>query len=64
MAGQKERNRRLQVHVSHDDQRAIEDFRFRKRLLSRSAAIRELLRRGLVTDHREDTSEAEGRAAN
>jgi hypothetical protein len=56
MAEQKERTHRLQVHVSHDDQRAIEDFRFRERLPSRAAAIRELLRRGLVNDDREETS--------
>jgi hypothetical protein len=45
---QKERSYRLQVHVSDDEERAIEDFRFRERLPSRAAAIRELLRRGLA----------------
>jgi len=57
MAERKERTHRLQVHVSQDDQRAIEDFRFREHLPTRSAAIRELLRRGLVSDDREETSE-------
>jgi hypothetical protein len=56
MAEQKERTHRLQVHVSQDDQRAIEDFRFRERLPSRSAAVRELLRRGLVNDDSEEAS--------
>ena len=56
MTESKERTHRLQVHLSHEDQRAIEDFRLRERLPSRSAAIRELLRRGLVRDDREETS--------
>ena len=56
MAEKKERTHRLQVHVTHDDQRAIEDFRFRERLPSRSAAVRELLRRGLASDDGEETS--------
>jgi len=45
---QNERTYRLQVRVSDDYERAIEDFRFRERLPSRAAAIRELLRRGLA----------------
>ena len=49
MAQQKVRTHRLQVHVSHDDRRAIEEFRFREHL-----PIRELLRRGLVSDDREE----------
>ena len=56
MAEQKERNCRIQVHVSHDDQRAIDAFQFRERLPSKSAAIRELLRRGFVRDDREETT--------
>jgi hypothetical protein len=30
--------------------RALDDFRFRKRMPTRAAAIREILRRGLVSD--------------
>jgi Arc/MetJ-type ribon-helix-helix transcriptional regulator len=56
MAGQEERTHRLQVHLSKDEQRAIEDFRFREHFPSRSAAVRELLQRGLLTDEREETS--------
>jgi hypothetical protein len=51
----KERIHRLQVHVSDDDERAIEDFRFRERLPSRAAAVRELLRRGLAREGEENS---------
>ena len=49
-----ERTYRLQVWVSDDEERAIEDFRFRVRLPSRAAAIRELLRRGLAREGEAD----------
>lgn len=41
------RQERLQVLLEHDELRAIDDFRFRYRLPSRAAAVRELLKRGL-----------------
>lgn len=50
---QKERSYHLQVHVSDDEERTIEDFQFRERLPSRAAAIRELLRRGLALARQE-----------
>ncbi|MBF9032712.1 hypothetical protein HKCCE2091_00525 [Rhodobacterales bacterium HKCCE2091] len=41
---------RLQIMVTDDELRALDDFRFQKRMPSRSAAVRELLRRGLAGD--------------
>ena len=49
---QKGRTYRLQVELSEDDKRAVEDFWFRERLPTRAAAVRELLRRGLVRARR------------
>jgi hypothetical protein len=43
-----ERTERLQVKVRRDELVAIDDFRFRERLPTRAAAIRELMRRGLL----------------
>jgi hypothetical protein len=43
-----ERTERLQFVLSADELAAIDDFRFRARMPSRSAAIRELLNRGLA----------------
>ena len=45
---QTDRTFRLQLEVPDDEMRAIEDFWFRERLPSKSAAVRELLRRGLA----------------
>jgi hypothetical protein len=45
-----DRTHRLQIEVSDEEKRAIEDFWFRERLPSKSAAIRELLRRALAKD--------------
>ena len=50
---QKGRTYRLQVEIAHDDWRAIEDFWFRERLPTRAAAVRELLRRGLLKNSEE-----------
>jgi hypothetical protein len=41
---------RLQVMLTTDELRALDDFRFQKRMPTRAAAIREILRRGLVSD--------------
>ncbi len=41
---------RLQVMLSGDELRALDDFRFKQRMPSRASAIRELLRRGLQAD--------------
>ncbi|MFC6488959.1 hypothetical protein [Nitratireductor sp. GCM10026969] len=41
------RPERLQIMLSEEELRALEDFRFENRMPSRAAAVRELLRRGL-----------------
>lgn len=43
------RNERLQVMLSRQEVRAIDEFRYQHRLSSRAAAVRELLRRGLAS---------------
>jgi metal-responsive CopG/Arc/MetJ family transcriptional regulator len=53
---QKNRAYRLQVDMSEEDYRAIEDFWFRERLPTRAAAIRELLRRALARDSAENSN--------
>ncbi len=45
-----ERGERLQVMLNEDELRAVEDFRFKTRMPSRAAAVRELLRRGLAAE--------------
>lgn len=45
-----ERPERLQVMLSPEELRALETWRFEKRMPSRAAAVRELLRRGLSAD--------------
>jgi hypothetical protein len=42
------RGERLQIMLEDNELSAIDDFRFANRLPSRAAAVRELLRRGLV----------------
>lgn len=44
------RGERLQVMLTQEELRALDDFRFKRRMPSRAAAIRELLRRGLAAD--------------
>ena len=44
------RTEKIQVMLDDDELDAIENWRFERRLPSRAAAIRELIRRGLVTD--------------
>lgn len=45
-----ERPERLQIMLTADELTALENWRFEKRMPSRSAAVRELLRRGLDAD--------------
>lgn len=45
-----ERGERLQIMLSIDELRAVENWRFEKRMPSRAAAVRELLRRGLAAE--------------
>jgi len=42
------RAERLQIMLTRDELEAIEDFRFRHRMASRAAAVREVMRRGLI----------------
>jgi hypothetical protein len=44
------RAERLQVMLNLDELAALDDWRFVKRMPSRAAAIRELLKRGLAAD--------------
>ena len=46
--GELNRGERLQIMLSHEELRALDDWRFEKRMPSRASAIRELLRRGLA----------------
>jgi hypothetical protein len=48
MAEQLNRPERLQIMLNPGELRAIDDFRFRRRMPSRAAAVRELLKRGLA----------------
>jgi metal-responsive CopG/Arc/MetJ family transcriptional regulator len=48
MTSNPERIERLQVAIPLDELKAIDDFRFRHRMPSRTAAVRELIRRGLA----------------
>ena len=45
-----ERPERLQIMLSAEELEALENWRFEKRMPSRAAAVRELLRRGLAAD--------------
>ncbi len=42
------RAERLQIMLSPDELVVLDDFRFKRRMPSRAAAVRELLRRGLT----------------
>jgi hypothetical protein len=44
------RGERLQIMLSADELTVLDDFRFKKRMPSRAAAIRELLKRGLSAE--------------
>jgi metal-responsive CopG/Arc/MetJ family transcriptional regulator len=48
--GELSRGERLQIMLSPDELRAIDNWRFNKRMPSRASAIRELLRRGLAAE--------------
>ena len=45
---ERERTKRLQVVLSTEELQAVDEFRFENRLPSRAAAVRELMRRGLL----------------
>jgi hypothetical protein len=44
------RPERLQIMLNPEEIRALDDWRFARRMPSRAAAIRELLRRGLAVE--------------
>lgn len=44
------RGERLQIMLTEQELSALDDWRFARRMPSRAAAIRELLRRGLAAD--------------
>ena len=48
MAGDQSRDERLQIMLTPDELSALDDFRFKHRMPSRAAAVRELLKRGLA----------------
>jgi metal-responsive CopG/Arc/MetJ family transcriptional regulator len=55
----RERGERLQIMLSKEELAVLDDFRFRNRMPSRAAAIREALRRGLgVTGEKTATAGA------
>lgn len=51
MSQNRERGERLQIMLSQWELAALDDFRFRYRMPSRAAAIREILRLGLGVDN-------------
>jgi hypothetical protein len=44
------RGERLQIMLTEDELKALDDWRFKVRMPSRAAAVRELLKRGLVAE--------------
>ena len=44
------RDERLQIMLTEEELRALDDWRFMARMPSRAAAVRELLRRGLAAE--------------
>jgi len=48
--GELTRGERLQIMVTLGELRAIDTWRFKKRMPSRASALRELLKRGLIAE--------------
>jgi len=44
------RQERLQIMLSAEELRVVDDFRFKERMPSRAAAVRELMKRGLAAE--------------
>jgi hypothetical protein len=44
------RGERLQIMLTREELRALDDWRFAKRMPSRASAVRELLKRGLAAE--------------
>lgn len=49
MAAKLERGERLQIMLSPEELDALDDFRFKNRMPSRAAAVRDILRLGLAS---------------
>lgn len=49
-SAQRVRAERLQIMLTGEELVAVEDFRFQRRMPSRAAAVRELLKRGLAAE--------------
>ena len=47
---QRQREERLQIMLNGEELVAVDDFRFKRRMPSRAAAVRELLKRGLAAE--------------
>jgi hypothetical protein len=47
---QRSRDERLQIMLSPEELAVLDDFRFQRRMPSRAAAVRELLKRGLAAE--------------
>ena len=45
-----ERGERLQIMLADDELKAVDDWRFERRMPSLAAAVRELLKRGLAAE--------------
>jgi hypothetical protein len=50
MPVQRTRGERLQIMLADDELKLVDDFRFKARMPSRAAAVRELFRRGLMAE--------------
>jgi hypothetical protein len=50
MGDDQSRGQRLQIMLSPDELTVLDDFRFKQRMPSRAAAVRELLKRGLAAE--------------
>ena len=50
MSDEQSRGERLQIMLSPDELTVVDDFRFKERMPSRAAAVRELLKRGLAAE--------------
>lgn len=48
--GELSRAERLQIMLTDDELKAVDDWRFKIRMPSRAAAVRELLKRGLAAE--------------
>ena len=48
--GELNRGERLQIMLTEEELKAVDDWRFKTRMPSRAAAVRELLKRGLVAE--------------